>query len=176
MTFSIIYGSMIAVALIATVTDLRSGLIPNALTLPVVLLAPPLHLALGGLASGMASSLGLLVCGSIPWLFFRLGAMGGGDVKLFAALGALGGGQLGLEIELLSLCIAFGYGVLRLALRGELKAFLRSTVGVMLHLVRPRGQRKPVADHGLTTLRMGGAILAAVCLCVANAAFLRGQR
>lgn len=175
MTFSMIYASMLAVALMATVTDLRSGRIPNALTFPVILLAPPLHFVLGGRTCGVASSLGLLICGSIPWLFFRLGALGGGDVKLFAALGALGGGQLGLEVELLSLCLAFGYGVLRLSRRGELRPFLKGSLRVITNLMQPRSRREPVAAHSLTTLRMGGAIFAAVCLCVSNAALLRGQ-
>ena len=82
---------MIAVAATAAATDARSGLIPNWITLPPLLAALVLHFVTQG-AGGLALSLaGALVCGLVPYLLFRQGTMGGGDVKLLAALGALGG-------------------------------------------------------------------------------------
>ncbi|HET8939499.1 MAG TPA: A24 family peptidase, partial [Polyangiales bacterium] len=95
-----VYGTMLALSAIASVTDLRSGLIPNWLTLPALVLGPCMGAAFLGVRGAALSALGVLIAGGIPLLFHRLGGMGGGDVKLFAALGGLGGARLGLEIEL----------------------------------------------------------------------------
>ena len=94
------------ITLIAAVTDVRTGLIPTRLTLPVLVLAVVGNGLVLGLDAVWLSLLGALFCGATPFLFHRMGAMGGGDVKLFAALGALAGPPLGLEIQLLSLMAA----------------------------------------------------------------------
>ena len=79
----------LAIALIISIyTDLRYRLILNKITIPIALAAP-----LYWYATGTFSLTGIgihLVTGAVTFAFcalwFRLGMMGGGDVKLFAAL------------------------------------------------------------------------------------------
>jgi len=75
--------------LAATVTDYRRRIISNKLNLTIALLAPVYWLAVGlEWWPGAPIQLGLaLVVFAIFYIFFRLGGMGGGDVKLAAALG-----------------------------------------------------------------------------------------
>jgi prepilin peptidase CpaA len=117
MYFTVVYAALLATSLIAAITDLRTGLIPNRLTVPVLVLAIAGHgLALGWDGACLAL-LGALICGATPFLFHRLGAMGGGDVKLFAAIGALVGPSIGFDVEArtfaFSLIVLFPYRLVR---------------------------------------------------------------
>ena len=87
----------VAVLAVVTFTDLRSRRIPNWLVLPFLLAGivispwrqnwPGIGRSLGwhGIGQSFAGfGIGLLVCG----IFFWMGGMGAGDVKLAAAIGA----------------------------------------------------------------------------------------
>jgi len=117
--------ALLAITFIAAWIDARSGLIPNWLTLPVIASAPAAQLALGGTSSLVSSLLGAFICSLVPLLMFRLGAMGGGDVKLLCGLGALAGPLAGLELQLLAYTVLVVFALTVLALRGELFAVLR---------------------------------------------------
>jgi prepilin peptidase CpaA len=95
---------------IAALSDLRHRRIPNEIPASAALLWL-VALALGAAGSplaGLATGLGLLAAGILAW---RLGWLGGGDVKLIAALGLWAGpGQL----PVLLLGIALAGGVLAL--------------------------------------------------------------
>ena len=155
---AVVYASMLAVSLIASVTDFRSGLIPNWLTLPTLLLGPCLGAAFAGGHGAALSLLGMLIAGGLPLLFLHLGGMGGGDVKLFAALGGLGGARLGLEIEAFALSCACLWGVAKLAYQGQLMGSLHSSVRLFTNLFLPVKHRRSVAVEQLTQLRIGSAI------------------
>jgi prepilin peptidase CpaA len=81
--------ALLAVALVAAVvTDWRSRIIPNRLNAAIALLAIPYWWASGtalwpDVAVQVAMAAGLF---AVFALAFRLGGMGGGDVKLIAAL------------------------------------------------------------------------------------------
>ena len=107
----------VGICAVAAFTDLRSGTIPNWLTLPV--------LGAGLWVQGIGAVTGALLCGIVPFLLHRLRAMGGGDVKLFAVLGALLGAGAGLEAELAAFCIGGVTGVALWVVRGELVGRLR---------------------------------------------------
>lgn len=88
----------LAVCLVAMITDLRSGLIPNWLTFPGILLGLALGaglplidgLGLAGVRLGLLGSVsGLVLLGVAFGLFALLGFVKLGDVKLMAAVGAL---------------------------------------------------------------------------------------
>ena len=100
-----------ALTLAAAWTDARAGRIPNALTLPVLGLAPLVAAALAGLPAAGGALGGIIACAAAPWLLHRLGACGGGDGKLLAAAGALSGVHIGLEIELVAFVLATLYGL-----------------------------------------------------------------
>jgi len=101
---SIAWWPTVIVAVLATITDLRSRRIPNWLTLPFLAAG----LAVSGWLYGWygigqsvaGAALGLLTFGLLFWL----GGMGAGDVKLCAAIGAwIGPSQLVIALVLTGL-------------------------------------------------------------------------
>jgi prepilin peptidase CpaA len=81
-------GALAIGLLICIYTDLRSRLILNAVVAPIALAAPLYWYATGAFAwptIGYQLLLALCVF-ALFTLFFAMGAMGGGDVKLFTAL------------------------------------------------------------------------------------------
>ena len=84
----VLLGSLAIGLLVSAYTDIRYRLILNAVTLPIALAAPLYWYAVGdfypaAIATHLAIAAGVFLFFAI---FFRLGAMGGGDVKLFSAL------------------------------------------------------------------------------------------
>jgi prepilin peptidase CpaA len=119
------------VCLLAAITDLRRATIPNALTYPVITLAPLLHVAFAlharsrasfALLEGGYSLLGIVSCGALPYLMWRKQALGGGDLKLFAALGALLLPRLSFQVELYVFSIGVLIACAQMAYRGRLFA------------------------------------------------------
>ena len=152
--------ALLATALAAAI-DHRTGLIPNWLTLPALAAGLAGHGIVGGVGGLAASLVGALACALVPWLLFRKGALGGGDVKLFAALGALLGLRLGLDAELLAFVCAAVLALGQLARQGRLRVTLGNAGRLLL--------RRPVAPELMTTARMGMGIFAGTALAVALA-------
>jgi prepilin peptidase CpaA len=171
---TVTYAAMLLIALIASASDLRTGLIPNWLTFPTLIVAPLMGAAFDGTRGLVGSLLGIVICGLVPLVFHRLGAMGGGDVKLFAALGALGGPGLGLEIELLALSCAFFWGLAVLTFRGDLLRSLATSGRLAVNVFVPENRRRPIAPEQLTSLRIGAAIFAGTLLAVMDRAWFGG--
>ena len=116
---------LVAVLLIAVVTDLREQRIPNLLTLPAAVLAVIYFTVRHG-TDGLWSSLAGLGLGYAIWLIlYAIGKMGAGDVKLVGAVGALIGPR---EVAIASLFIAIGgglYAIVLLAWSGSLGKTIR---------------------------------------------------
>lgn len=93
----ITYGLLACVLVASAVTDWRTGIVPNRLTLPAIVAG----LALAGIGGaivggvpGMMEGLGnsgfALLAGFVPLaIIFFAGGLGGGDVKLVTAVGAI---------------------------------------------------------------------------------------
>ncbi len=164
-----------AVALLASVaaavTDLRSGRIPNWLTLPLVAVGLLVNAVTRGAWGATESTVGLLLCAGVPWAAFRISggrAIGGGDVKLFGALGSLLGPMAGLEIELGALLLLLVFALVRVAFAGHL---WRTVLGSLRLVVAPLSRKRISAPTGaeLTSMRLGPAIAAAALTSVAAA-------
>lgn len=82
-------GLSMAVGGLATVEDLRSRTISNWLCLFGLIAGLAAHAALQGWSGLGASLLGALIGFAVFLIFFLLGGMGGGDIKLMAAFGAI---------------------------------------------------------------------------------------
>lgn len=115
----------VIVVVIAVASDILTRRIPNIVTLGGFVAGLGIHAATGfvenGFSGGMRglgySLLGAVACGLIPFLAWKNGEMGGGDVKLFAAIGALVGPGFGFDVEArtfaFSLLVLFPYRLLR---------------------------------------------------------------
>lgn len=91
-----------AVALIAAVIDVRSFKVHNVLTVPLVLSGLLFHAVQDGAGGFAFSFLGLLVGFSTLIVFYALGGIGAGDVKLMAGVGAWLGIWLTLDVVIIA--------------------------------------------------------------------------
>jgi prepilin peptidase CpaA len=152
----ILLTSVLPLSACAALVDLKTGHIPNRLVSWGLVGGALLHVGLAvarpaspGLslearfAVGLAGSLGGVLCAAaVPYLLFRLRALGGGDVKLLAALGAALGPWLGLQVQLFAFILAALYAPLLLLYRGELWWRIRLACGRLRDRLRPREQRR----------------------------------
>jgi prepilin peptidase CpaA len=111
----------------AAVVDLRARRIPNWLTA---------SMALAGLAQSWSwahtvtpgqSMLGFLTGFGLTFVFFGIGAMGGGDVKLMAALGAWLGPMPTLVVFAAAAVIGMAFVVAQAAVQGRLGSLFRNS-------------------------------------------------
>lgn len=156
--------ALLLFTLLAAVTDVRRGLIPNWLTGSALLVGLLGHSARAGWGGLLAGVVAAVVCALVPLLLFWRGAMGGGDLKLFAAIGALAGTMDGLVIQWTAYVLAGVYGGAVLAYRGRLFATLLAALGALVP--GRRGARVRNDDDELTLHVRLGAGIAVASLCV----------
>ena len=90
---SIAWWPTVFVVTVATVTDLRTRRVPNWLVFPFMLTGIAVSTVSRGWAGLESSILGILLASSALGLFYVLGGMGMGDLKLLASIGAWIGPQ-----------------------------------------------------------------------------------
>jgi prepilin peptidase CpaA len=153
-------------ALVASITDLRAGRIPNRLTFSAMLIGLVARSIGDGIAGAVESLVAVAVCVAVPGIVYKSSqgrAIGGGDIKLFAALGALLGPMQGLEVELSAFLLVGMFALFRLAFLGQLGRTLVGSLRVAAGLFMPRlRQRQHVGDTPTLSIRMGPAILLGV--------------
>jgi prepilin peptidase CpaA len=162
---------VVAIAIIAAISDLHTGLIPNWLVAAGFSFVIGLRVLYAvtdsrvGLQLALLA-LGTLIAGLIPLALYVCRAMGAGDVKLMAVCGAGLGPVIGLEAEL----YAFGFGALcalgYAAYGGELLQTLRGSAVLLTNPWIPRRLRRPVPVPAQRTMRFGPAICAGVIAAV----------
>lgn len=153
----------LGVATGAALCDWRRGEIPNWLTFPPIVVAPLAYGLAFGIEFALHSVAAAFLSALVPYLLFRRGAMGGGDVKLFSALGAITGFDLlvGIEIELSALLVAMLVACGTLAWHGVLLRTLSNALTQALNPLLPVRWRQQPCVALSAPVRMGGAILAA---------------
>ncbi len=167
---------LMLLALAGAAADIRSGTIPNRLTLPAVALALLVRSVLGGWAALVEGCFGLLLTSVGPLIVFvvtRGAGIGGGDVKLLAGLGALAGPVVGIRILVGSCSFMLVFAALMLAWRGQLIMTLLRSLRIVLRLLVPNRHAVRDAEVSLSSLRMGPFIAAAV-LATAGGPWFRG--
>ncbi len=86
----IVLITILAFALIgAAITDVRSSKIPNIITFPLAALGLCIHGIADGIEGMLFSLEGLALGFGLLLIFYMLGGMGAGDVKLLGAVGAI---------------------------------------------------------------------------------------
>jgi len=161
----------VAVALPAALFDWRTGKVPNVLTYGALLVALPLHAFLsppGKALEGVQwAAIGGVAC-AVPLLVsYRLGWVGGGDVKLIAAMGALGGVTAGVSAVFLSLLAACSFVFLRLCYSGVFLRTLWSGLAVAASRTVLRGRIVEARPELTSTLRFGPFALVGAALSLA---------
>ena len=114
---SIAWWPTVFAVTVATVTDLRSRRIPNWLVFPFLVTGIVVSTVSQGWAGLESSVLGILLAASMLGLFYFLGGMGMGDVKLLASIGAWIGPQQ-LVFAFMFMGLAGGAMALAWAMRG----------------------------------------------------------
>ena len=133
---------------IAGIYDIVFSRIPNWLTFPAMAFAIGYHVLASGIPGMLLSLAGLLIGFSIFLLFYILGGMGAGDVKLMAAIGALLGPRDVFYATLYTAIAGGIYAVVLLAVRkNNRKSFLRFVVMIKGFLRTGHFIRIPDTDN-----------------------------
>lgn len=152
------------VCVIAAITDLATGKIPNRLTYPVLVAAPFAHFGFAlhrGASFGEAgtqaalSLAGMAACAAVPLFMWLKNAIGGGDLKLFAALGGLLLPEFGFETQLYVLLVGACVAPAQLAYRGVLFRSFANFFGVLVNPLRAKAKRTEVDSAMGSWFRLG---------------------
>jgi prepilin peptidase CpaA len=164
LTNEVSYAVLVAILLVASITDVRSGRIPNWL----VVSGAALGLAVAGVQFGWRGAgdacLGLLGGFTLYFPLYLLRARGAGDVKLLAAIGAVVGLGSCVEIAVLS---ALCGGVMALAVAASKKRLgktfqnLSFIVYELTHLRRPYAANAELDVHHPESVRIPHAVVLA---------------
>ncbi len=156
---AVFFGLLFAAAFL----DLRKKIIPNALVGAGLLLGFWLAYVRGelgsvwdgnpvGLVSALAGAVFLFV---IFYFFYRLGGMGGGDVKLMAAVGALTGLRFGAWVLFNTSVVGMALAIGTLLWHGRLREGLRSS----MRFFSKKNRQEDAADKKQLTIPYGVAVL-----------------
>ncbi len=163
----VLYGGLIIVLIISSVTDLYQRRIPNLVTWPAVLMALLIYFLIGGL-DGVLFSLGGLAFGFVIFLLpYLMGGMGAGDVKLMCAVGSVLGFRhtIGafLFIAIVGGVMALGLMLYRRILRQTLSKIFKSLVllGVFQDISLLKFDKEKLMQDGIP---FAVAITSGVCL------------
>ncbi len=130
--------SALALVVVASRWDIRTGRIPNALTYPAIVAGPLLALLPWAGPEVMSSLTGLAVAFLPGLALWTLGVLGGGDVKLLTAVGGLLGYPLILDALFYSLVAGAGMGLTLILWRGEGLAFGQRLWLTLMAMVVPK--------------------------------------
>lgn len=168
---------------IAVATDVFTRQMPNLVTLGGLACGIIIHAAIGFVDAGVAggargigvSVLGALACGIIPFLGWKRGELGGGDVKLLAAIGALLGPTVGFDVVTRTFALAFillfPYRLIR---SGAGRAVFANASIFVRNLIRRHDARLPYAESPkLPPVILGPTIGLAVLLTAVQQGALR---
>lgn len=151
-------------AALAAACDLRWRRIPNALTAP----AAGIGLLLGLVSGREAPVLAAAAAGwALGYLLWRLGAVGGGDVKLLATLGALLGWRLWFWSLEFGLIAAGVVAVVQLAHRRRLhrvpRVWSELAAGWRRYGVQPHAEHNAWAARAVTAPFAVPMMLGVIC-------------
>lgn len=152
-------GALVLIVASAAVLDMRTGKIPNWLTLPAMAAGPLFWFFAMGTFGAVESAAGIFLCGLPPFLAYRAGGMPGGDLKLFAAVGGIVGPVTGIEIEFFAMLAAGLFGVVLLAYRGKLRETFGAAYLRLRNKALPARYEKEVPEIERTSIRIGPFVL-----------------
>lgn len=143
---------LLATLVVAVYTDLRRGRIYNKITFGAAAAGLLLNTMARGAGGALASVEGWLLGAALFVVFFLLGVMGAGDVKLLAAVGALGGPSFVFHAFLFTGLAGGAIAILVLLLRRRVRYALAG-VAFQLHNLLFFGQLPRPGDPKSSPLR-----------------------
>jgi prepilin peptidase CpaA len=148
---NVILGFTGLLLIVGALYDLRYRRIPNWLTFPAMIAGIAYHTYTGGMSFLLWSLLGMIAGFTVFFVFYVIGGMGAGDVKLMAAIGALLGPKDVLYAAAYTAIAGGIYAVILLAARRENRtAFAR--YGIMAKTFVMTGHFAPIPrDEGMKT-------------------------
>ncbi len=117
---------------VAFITDIKSMKIPNAITVSGMVTGIAWHFISGGWTGGLFALKGAVAGFGLMLILYLLGAVGGGDVKLFGGIGAWIGTLLTLYVMMYSILVAGLIGIVVLIVRREVFSRMRGVLGQVL--------------------------------------------
>lgn len=162
----------LAASVVACWTDLRTGRIPNWVSLGALGAGLALAVlrglfarqgAFGPIAAVASAAVGGAVCGFVPYVLWRTGGLGGGDIKLLAALGVLCGPKWGAYAETYAFAAGVVYAVGILAAHGGLARTMGNVRTMVANGLRSKGRRLPLPHRQMTPVKFAPAILVGTC-------------
>lgn len=146
------YCAMLGVAVTASITDWRTGLVPNRLTYPTALIAV-VFWSLSGFFSGPATGLDAMLglgAGLVPMMIiFTLGGLGGGDVKLMACVGAWSATwTVVLSTVVYAMLVALVMAIVIMIAKGAVRQTFNRLLGALLS--KTAGGEADLPKDGLT--------------------------
>lgn len=128
---------------VAAVTDITKFRIYNVLTFPTLFAGLITASMLGGLGGLCQSMLGALVGFGVLVVFFAMGGVGAGDVKLFTALGAWLGPEFTFQVFVAAAVASALYGLALVVLRGGLAIALTDLSLLGYQMLTPSQWKRP---------------------------------
>ena len=124
--------TLFAVLAIASITDLASRRIPNWLTLSAVVAGLGLNIIQAGARGLLFGIEGLFLGMGLFIIFYFVGGMGAGDVKLMGAVGSMLGPHMVLTAALCTALIGGIYALAVIALHPAARATRTAVIGTMI--------------------------------------------
>ncbi len=159
---------LVAALVIASLTDVAHRRIPNAMTFPLAAFGLIFHFVMSGMAGFLFSMSGILVGAGLLLLFYVLGGMGAGDVKLMAAVGSILGPADVFTASLYSALVGGFYALVVLFRHGGLRDTVYWLAPALGGMIPVQATQKPdVASRaGMPRLCYGLAISLGTVLAV----------
>ena len=124
---------LVAMLVVAAAIDVRSRRIPNWLTLAMIAGGLAQSLLPGSVIGAGQSTMGIGAGFALTFILFAIGAMGGGDVKMFAGIGAWIGPGPVFQVFAVSAVVGMAIALAQAMRQRRMAALLRNSAVIVLN-------------------------------------------